>query len=209
MRLAERNEKPEDHFTEGEPDLEPPEELALGELDDDTLLDDDLDNEDVAEEDVDAVVLEIALENLVHGADRDEDDERRDDAPFPALEELWTSLRTSEPASAQDSHPCTGDPEDLEKLDDLDVGDLEDADESLDRILADRLAGDAETMGEQDEEDESSTSAAPVLLHRAQYDGSEISPCRDDEFVCCSCFLVRKRAQLADPSSGICRDCSA
>ena len=70
MRLAERHREPvEAHFTEGELDLEPPEELAIGELDDEAILEEELDNEDLLEQDVDEDTLEASLEDLVHGGD--------------------------------------------------------------------------------------------------------------------------------------------
>jgi len=60
MRLVERHRAPlETHFTEGELDLEPPEELAIGDLDDEAILEEELDNEDLLEEDVDRGCLEV------------------------------------------------------------------------------------------------------------------------------------------------------
>src|SRR5579863_9054436 len=80
MRVAERNREPaESHFTEGEPDLEAPEELAVVELDDDAILEEDLDNEDVLEQDVDEDTLEATLEDLIHdGDDGDDGDDPTD-----------------------------------------------------------------------------------------------------------------------------------
>ncbi|HUY64618.1 MAG TPA: hypothetical protein VMV14_08900 [Acidimicrobiales bacterium] len=109
VRLIERSE-PEQHFTEGEPDLEPPEELAVAELDEETQLEEDLDNEDVLEQDVDEDVLEATLEDLVHVADDDDED----DAPT---------------ARAQ-----------VEAIETDEVLDIVDVEESLDRILQARLA---------------------------------------------------------------------
>jgi hypothetical protein len=71
VRLVDTEEQ---HFTEGEPDIEPPEELAISELDETAQLEEGLDNEDVLEQDVDETVLEETLEDLVH-VDDDEDDE--------------------------------------------------------------------------------------------------------------------------------------
>src|SRR5580693_1066886 len=76
MRLAEKNRvPPEAHFTEGELDLEPPEEMAIGELDDEAILEEELDNEDLLEEDVDEDTLEASLDVLVHGDDEGDDGE--------------------------------------------------------------------------------------------------------------------------------------
>src|ERR1700680_343250 len=85
MRTAERHhELDEAHFTEGELDLEPPEELAIGELDDEAILEEELDNEDLLEEDVDEDILAASLEDLVHGGDED-DDEDRELRPTPGM----------------------------------------------------------------------------------------------------------------------------
>ncbi|HZU80663.1 MAG TPA: DUF4193 family protein [Acidimicrobiales bacterium] len=115
----------EEHFTEGEPDLEPPEEMAIGELDDEALLEEELDNEDIAEEDVDEDVLAASLEDLVHVAD-DEDDEAEDEAVPRAV--------------------VVDDEADL----DAEL-DLEDVEESLDRILQVRMAIDQAALD--DDED--------------------------------------------------------
>jgi hypothetical protein len=41
----------------------------------------------------------------------------------------------------------------------------------------------------------------------ASFTGAAV-PRQDHEFVCCSCFLVKDRNQLADVSSELCRDCA-
>jgi hypothetical protein len=216
MRLVDQTERPEEHFTEGEPDLEAPEELALVELDEDTLLEEDLDNEDVAEDDVDDVVLTLTLEDLVHNGDHDEDDTASEEVRAQAPDDTG-GLRTSfEPTSEGDglpdlAHPerLGDEPDELEELDDLEVADLEDLDESLDRILAERTAGEEEPIDETDEKEEDSL---PATIASAPLETGKKDPrtptCREGEFLCPSCFLVRRRAQLADPVKGICRDCS-
>jgi hypothetical protein len=120
MRLMENEGAPEEHFTEGEPDLEPPEEMALGELDEEQLIGEELDNEDISEEDVDEDTLEVTLEYLVHQGDPD-------------------------------------------------------------------------------------SSQVPARRHGALRGHEDPE---DDEFVCRSCFLVRKRSQLADAGGLVCRECS-
>jgi hypothetical protein len=87
----------EEHFSEGEPDLEPPEELALAELDEDAVLEEELDNEDVLEQDVDDELLTATLEDLAHKADDDqaedsEADEASWDLEVDELEDLEESL---------------------------------------------------------------------------------------------------------------------
>jgi hypothetical protein len=180
MRLAERHPgAAETHYTEGELDLEPPEELAIGELDEEAILEEALDNEDLLEEDVDEDVLEASLDDLVHGGD-DESDDEADEARRPGA------------GSAA--------------IDDAVGGD--ELEESLDLVLLDRLAllddgeGDAELDG---------GVVVHSLLLQVQSDRIEVdvvAPCRSDEFVCPSCFLVRKRVQLADATAMVCHDCS-
>jgi len=207
MRLMEQNERPEDHFTEGELDLEPPEELAVAELDDETLLEEDLDNDDVAEEDVDEDVLEFTLEDLVHSADDTDTDARAEGGRAgSAGVELTIALHLPEGARDGDgSRPGVLEDDELDELDDLEVPDLEDVEESLDHILAERLAGDSDEAGADEDEEQ----AEVVTLVLGPLLGSAVSPCREDEFVCSSCFLVRKRAQLADSSARVCRDCAS
>lgn len=215
MRLVEDSERPEEHFTEGELDLEPPEELALGELDDEKLLEEDLDNEDVDEEDVDDVVLELTLDELVHGAD-----DEAEDTLFPLDGSAESSLRAArlvpEAGSVERRPSGAQEPEEAQEADeqeDLELVELEDVEESLDRILAERLAGDSDAEVEPDEPDEGARDQDGLkALHVPSDEGSFVafvSPCREDEFVCRTCFLVKKRAQLANASASICRDCES
>ncbi len=108
----------EEHFVEGEPELEPPEELAIGDFDEEAQLEEGLDNEDVLEQDVEETLLEETLEDLVSAEDDDED-------------ETDGAIRIGAPA-----------PVDADFLDDLDLEDLEDLEESLDRILERRTESD-------------------------------------------------------------------
>jgi hypothetical protein len=219
MRLAESHHEPlEAHFTEGELDLEPPEEMAIAELDDEAILEEELDNEDLLEEDVDEDTLEASLEDLVHGGD----DEDEDDYDYDAGRGLRPAPGTLPDGATS---PCTGllgvgangvgvgapaidDSEDIDDADD-EVG-HDDVEESLDLVLLDRLAllddGDAEV------EDELVDGAVVrSLLFQVLTDSvelAEVAPCGMDEFVCRSCFLVRKRVQLTDPVTMACHDCS-
>jgi hypothetical protein len=174
MRSAARHREPtEAHYTEGELDLEPPEELAIGELDEQTMLEEELDNEDVLEQDVDEDTLELALEDLVHGGDDEGDDD-------------------------QDSELLVKDSDD-------DAEEEEDVEEALDLVLLERLAL-VDLNGNED-----TTIDGAAIVHRLadSVDLVDVAPCGSDEFVCRSCFLVRTRVQLVDPTAMVCRDCSA
>jgi hypothetical protein len=197
MRVVEgRRHRVEWHFTEGEPDLEAPEELAIGELDDETILEDDLDNEDVLEQDVDEDVLEVTLEDLVHGADQDEQDEEQD--PSPGSEVALSPVSTDGVRGGD--------------LDDFDDELDDDVEESLDLVLFERLdlvevafrAGD-----DGDGDSRADNTFGWLTAPDGPMDTIDVAPCRIDEFVCQSCFLVRKRVQLADAVALTCRDCSA
>jgi hypothetical protein len=177
VRVIERQDsRGDEHFTEGEPDLEPPEELAVLEIDEDALLEGELDNEAVLEDEVDLDVLEFSLDHLVHDGDSDSDRDSDDDG--------------------DDDEPGAG----AGSSEDLEIEDLEDRAESLDRILREKLAGDEEAPGDTEEP----VSAGPVATTEI-----EVSACGPDEFVCRSCFLVRSRTQAADSSDLVCHDCVA
>jgi hypothetical protein len=177
MRLAERQRnRVEAHFTEGELDLEPPEEMAIGELDEEAILEEELDNEDLLEQDVDEDTLEESLDDLVHAGDEVESGDA--DSEFEGNEVEGQELE-----------------------------------ESLDLVLLDRLALLDDGEGADDEEDEGDGAAAVVLTVLAQVQADtidlvEVTPRREDEFVCRSCFLVRKRVQLVDIAAMACHDCS-
>jgi hypothetical protein len=73
MRVIDhREEREDDHFVEGEPDLEPPEEAALSVVDDETLLEEDLDSRADLEDDLDEDVLQDSLDHLVHDGEDEE-----------------------------------------------------------------------------------------------------------------------------------------
>jgi Domain of unknown function (DUF4193) len=192
MRLAEKHRAPlEAHFTEGELDLEPPEEMAIGELDDEAILEEELDNEDLLEQDVDEDTLEASLEVLVHGADDDDDDD--DDGTVDGVY-VATGLAAVGDADSEDPDEGFG---------------TEDHEESLDLVLLDRLA--LVDDGATDAEDDDVPSVMQSLLLQLQTDTAdlvEVTPRRADEFVCPSCFLVRKRVQLVDSATMACHDCS-
>jgi hypothetical protein len=180
----------EEHFTEGEPDLEAPEELAVLEVDEEAQFEEDLDNQVDLEDEVDEDVLETSLDHLVHDGDDEEpngDDEVDEAAPTPVALSSSTTGDGSDLAEASD-------------LDDLEIEDLEDREESLDRILREKLAGDEEA-------DEDLDQLVSVDGTGSTDAGSGASVCGPDEFVCGSCFLVRNLTQRADGSGSVCRDC--
>lgn len=197
MRTAERRRgQREAHFTEGELDLEAPEELAIGELDEEAILEEGLDNEDLLEQDVDEDTLEETLEDLVHADDDEVDEDDKDDSGA-----LRLALGTPIPSDFGE----LGAPRDSE--DDLASEDLE---ESLDLVLLERMALVGED-GDLDDEEDGSALVEHSLLLQMQIDNVdlvEVAPCGSDEFVCQSCFLVRKRVQLVDHVSMACHDCS-
>lgn len=204
MRLAEPVE--EQHFSEGEPDLEPPEELAVGELDEEALLEEELDNEDLLEQDVDEDMLTVTLEDLIH----DGDDDDVDDVDAGTVE--------GTPPSRVSGIGLAGEDEDAEDFfDDLEVDDLEDLEESLDHMLEQRLSTSpaAADGDEVDDEDMLPVGGAAkwaplssaVVAGAAVSTLSAVAGCGSGEFVCRSCFLVRRRSQLADASALLCGDC--
>jgi hypothetical protein len=182
----------QEHFTEGEPDLEPPEELAVLEVDEEALLEEDLDSRADLEDEVDEDVLEVSLDHLVHDGDGDGDAPNDgDDAASPAV--VLTGATPEGPG------PGSGEAADL---DDLEIEDLEDRVESLDRILRQKLAGDEEAVDEPED---------PELAADSSDDRAEVAvaSCRPGEFVCRSCFLVRSRALRWGDRGSLCRDCAS
>lgn len=181
MRVVERGGH-EQEFFEGEPQLEPPEELAIGELDEEAVLEEELDNEDVLEEDVDDDVLAASLEDLVHVGDDEDDDD--DDA----------TARSAAPTLAVADADADADIVEAEPLD------IDDVEESLDRILRLRLAEEADVLEDEDDE-------TPLTARAPDGDEPEVRPRQLDEFLCQGCFLVRHQTLLVDASRTLCRDC--
>ncbi|MDE3086100.1 MAG: DUF4193 family protein, partial [Acidobacteriota bacterium] len=104
----------------------------------------------------------------------------------------------------------TGDDVDAEDEEDLvgtlEVEDLEDLEESLDLLLALRLAaapGEDRPEEDRSEEDGSGARSLPGL----GLDGARLA-CGPEEFVCRGCFLVHHRSQLAEGGALVCRDCA-
>lgn len=194
MRVAQPSTEG-DHFTEGEPDLEPPEELAVGELDDEAVLEEELDNEDVLEQDVEETVLEETLEDLVRAENGDDD-------------EYVMAVGITDTGIVEGS-------EDLEEFGDLEVEDIEDLEESLDMVLRLRLASDDGAGAEygldlQDwtARDGADRDGGEPSLRVTAWAGALSPPPVAPEFVCRSCFFVRTLTLLADADTLTCRDCT-
>jgi len=195
MGVADKTrERAELHFSEGEPDLEPPEELAIGELGEDAILEEELDNEDVLEQDVDEDTIEVTLEDLVHDGDDEEDEVDDDGRPAPFVP------AGSTPAGRRGSRD----------EDEDEVEDEVEPDESLDVVLLERLAllEPGPVLDDDGDGSDSAGRAVLVLDPADPADPDDVAPCGSDEFVCRGCFLVRNRVQLADPGVMVCRDCA-
>jgi hypothetical protein len=148
---------------------------------------DDFEDEEILDDDVEAV---------------DDDDEDDDDLDLELDDDLGLDVIAAVDEDDDD------DDEDLELDDDDDDAVVEDdddeeadtpadddeAEESLDVLLA-REAGDDDTMVRLDDE------PTGGLV-------SVTTPIGADEFTCRSCFLVKRRAQLADEKQMICFDCA-
>ncbi|NNN13107.1 MAG: DUF4193 family protein [Acidimicrobiaceae bacterium] len=78
--------------------------------------------------------------------------------------------------------------------DDFDDVDEDEVEASLDDILRERLV-----VIDDDDDDLEADDRGETI--------TRVLPRQPDEFVCQSCFLVKKRSQLADPKRSFCRDC--
>ena len=96
----------------------------------------------------------------------------------------------------------------------------EEEEEEEDFVEPDELGDedDEDVLVEDDEEEEEDEETLEVLLgpdsdatvapSRSRSDESGDAPPGEGEFTCRSCFLVKRRAQLADPDAMICLDCA-
>lgn len=126
----------------------------------------------------------------------DEDTDDEDDLVDLEFEEE-DGEDEDEDASDDDDTDSAGEEEPGDDADDdgddrLDDDEEEDEEESLDVILA----------REQDLEDEFAPSG------KGSRSTQTTTPPGEDEFTCRSCFLVKRRAQLADSDALICLDCA-
>lgn len=150
-------------------------------------LDDDLESDDDYADGVD-VDDTVDVDSLdVHGGDDDDDD---DDVV--------------EPEEAAGESKAVDEDEDDENADDAE----KDGEEEDDVVVDEE---------EEEEEDESVQSLDVLLIpdvpagrtRRQSTPAVEAADrIREGEFTCRSCFLVKKRAQLADPEGLICLDCA-
>lgn len=160
------------------------------EADDDFVDEEDTDDEDVDDADdpvdvvdaVDAVDLEVIGTFPV--ADDDDADDGNDDVPADAV--------VTPVADDGETDDEDGGPDLDEETDDVEE---EEAEESLDVLLAREKAAAAEPdLGRLEEpRDGLSIPATPISA---------------EEFTCRSCFLVKNRAQQAEPDQLICLDCA-
>jgi hypothetical protein len=120
-----------------------------------------------------------------------EDDEADDDDDEDLDLELDDDLEIDDVAAVDDDDDDDDDIDDDDEESDDAVD--EETEESLDVLLA-REQGDDESL---------------VRLDDEPRDGlvSVIETISADEFTCTSCFLVKRRAQLADEKKMICLDC--
>jgi hypothetical protein len=124
------------------------------------------------------------IEDDDEGEDDDEDVdlELDDDLEIDALD-----------VDEEDDTELEDDDEDVDEEEDEEVAD-EEAEESLDVLLA-REQGDDDALVRLDDEPRDGLVAVT-------------DPIAADEFTCTSCFLVKRRAQLADAKKMICLDCA-
>ena len=137
-----------------------------------------------------------------------------DTAPTPEeLEDGWV-----EPEVVDDDETVAVEDEDA--VDDADVADGDDdvdddekshgaGDKALDELEAEEL--DMLTDDEASETLVIDEAAEILAIRRAELSlsGDEVGEARSDEFVCTSCFLVKKSSQLSDKRKKICLDCAA
>jgi hypothetical protein len=108
--------------------------------------------------------------------------------------------------------------EDEEKEDDeVEEDEEEEEDEDAGEVVEDDEDEDEDIVDDEDEEEEDEEtlevllgpdSDANVTPSRSRSDESGDAPPGEGEFTCRSCFLVKRRAQLADATAMICLDCA-
>jgi hypothetical protein len=110
------------------------------------------------------------------------------------------------------------DPEDIED-DEIVAEDTEEEEEEEEEEVPDDIVDDEDDVVVDDEdEEEEDEETLEVLLgpdsdtamspSRSRSDDSGDAPPGEGEFTCRSCFLVKRRAQLADATEMICLDCA-
>lgn len=139
-----------------------------------------IDDDDIIDPD------EVELDDDIEDLDEDLDDEFEDDLDVVLDEDLEDV-----------------DDEDEDEIDDTDV---EDADEALEDLEAEEL----ELMDDEASQELLVDEAAELRAIRREEltMNVEAAAKQSDEFVCQSCFLVKRSSQLANRRKMICRDCA-
>ncbi len=143
-------------------------------------------------------------------------DETKDEFDDDALDDIediedLDELEDLEDDDALDDELVVDDDDDIDEEDEVDDDDEDDEDsaEALDELEAEERE-----MLTEDESDETivvDEAAEMRLIRRAEIaleDDSADSP-HSDEFVCSSCFLVKRKAQMANKRKKICLDCAS
>lgn len=139
-----------------------------------------IDDDDIIDPD------EVELDDDIEDLDEDLDDEFEDDLDVVLDEDL---------EDVED--------DDEDEIDDTDV---EDADEALEDLEAEEL----ELMDDEASQELLVDEAAELRAIRREEltMNVEAAAKQSDEFVCQSCFLVKRSSQLANRRKMICRDCA-
>jgi hypothetical protein len=101
------------------------------------------------------------------------------------------------------------DAQDLEEGEDEDVPPTpagDDAESSLDELLAKREK--SETEAAEEPEEEVIPPSAAGKEERVETLSPKVVPQQPTEFTCRNCFLVKHRSQLANKKKMLCRDCA-
>ena len=151
------------------------------------LSDDPNDDFDAADVDADADI----------DADEEFDDELMDDEDELDLSDESLGAVDDEDDDDGDEDGEDGDEdedEDDEALDELEAEELEmlTDDESIERLVVDEAA-----------------ELRAIRRAEIAMEGEGVDGAAADEFVCTSCFLVKKTSQLTNKRKRICRDCAA
>jgi hypothetical protein len=99
---------------------------------------------------------------------------------------------------------------------DAEIETIEEEEDTEDEEVAEETSEDEEDLEDEDEEEDEETlevllgpdSDSTVTTARSRVDESGDAPPGEGEFTCRSCFLVKRRAQLADATAMICLDCA-
>ena len=176
----------------------PEEEDAVAETDGEDDVPADLDEDLAAEDLVDGLDTDDALDEDTLVTDGPlADDAVADDAVADDAEETADAAATDRPTRAS---TATG------ADDDDDQPDPDDVEADLDTILKDRIAaGDDED--EEEEEEKPSRVKKKGAEEETTESGTRVAPRKPGEFVCSSCFLVKPDMQLADRKKKLCLDC--